>query len=118
MTRRLTVKSPMCWSLAGGISGCSVARELSRYKLSVLLIDKEADLALGASGRNDGEVHPGVDLSKGSLKHKYIRRANHMYEDLCRELDVPFKRTGQYACFTHKKLAAVCKPLCQMAQRS
>lgn len=88
--------------IGGGISGCSVARELARYKLNVLLIDKEADLALGASGRNDGEVHPGVDLSKGSLKHKYIRRANHMYEDLCRELDVPFKRMGQYACFTHK----------------
>lgn len=88
--------------IGGGISGCSVARELSRYKLDILLLEKEADLALGASGRNDGEVHPGVDLSKGSLKHKYIRRANHMYEDLCRELDVPFKRTGQYACFTQK----------------
>ncbi len=90
--------------IGGGISGCSIARELSRYKLNILLIEKEADLALGASGRNDGEVHPGVDLSKGSLKHKYIRRANHMYEDICCELDVPFKRTGQYACFTRKSL--------------
>ena len=88
--------------IGGGISGCTVARELSRYKLDILLIDKEADLALGASGRNDGEVHPGVDLSRGSLKHKYIRRANHMYEGICRELEVPFKRTGQYACFTHR----------------
>lgn len=100
--KALDGEKPDVLVIGGGISGCSVARELSRYKLSVLLIDKEADLALGASGRNDGEVHPGVDLSKGSLKHKYIRRANHMYEDLCRELDVPFKRTGQYACFTHK----------------
>ena len=92
--KALDGEKPDVLVIGGGISGCSVARELSRYKLSVLLIDKEADLALGASGRNDGEVHPGVDLSKGSLKHKYIRRANHMYEDLCRELDVPFKRTG------------------------
>lgn len=88
--------------IGGGISGCSIARELARYKLSILVLEKEADLALGASGRNDGEVHPGVDLSKGTLKHKYIRRANHMYGDVCRELDVPFMRTGQYACFTHK----------------
>lgn len=94
-------ESPDVLIIGGGISGCSVARELSRYKLNILLLEKEADLALGASGRNDGEVHPGVDLSKGSLKHKYIRRANHMYEGICRELDVPFKRTGQYACFTH-----------------
>ena len=59
--------------IGGGISGCSIARELSRYKLDILLLEKEADLALGASGRNDGEVHPGIDLSRGSLKHKYIR---------------------------------------------
>lgn len=91
--------------IGGGISGCSIARELARYRLNILLIEKEADFALGASGRNDGEVHPGVDLMRGTLKHKYIRRANHMYEALCRELDVPFKRTGQYACFTRKELA-------------
>ncbi len=93
---------PQVLIIGGGISGCSLARELMRYKLDVLLIEKESDLALGASGRNDGEVHPGVDLKNGSLKHKYIRRANHMYEDVCRELDVPFSRTGQYACFMNK----------------
>ncbi len=90
--------------IGGGISGCSIARELSKYNLNILLLDKEADLALGASGRNDGEVHPGVDLSRGSLKHKYIRRANKMYDRICSELDVPFNRTGQYACFKDKKL--------------
>ena len=52
-----------------------------------------------ASGRNDGEVHPGIDLSRGSLKHHYVRRGNAMYDQLCRELDVPFKRVGQYVCF-------------------
>ena len=85
--------------IGGGISGCSIARELTRYKLSVLLLEKECDLALGASGRNDGEVHPGVDLGRGSLKHKYVRRGNAMYDEVCRELDVPFTRPGQYACF-------------------
>jgi len=85
--------------IGGGISGCSIARELSRFKLDILLLEKEADLALGASGRNDGEVHPGIDLSRGSLKHKYIRRANRMYDAVCAELDIPFKRVGQYACF-------------------
>ncbi len=90
--------------VGGGVSGCSIARELSRYKLDILLVDKEADFALGASGRNDGEVHPGVDLGKGSLKHKYIRRANAMYDKLCEDLDVPFKRTGQYACFKNALL--------------
>lgn len=85
--------------IGGGISGASIARELSKWKLDILLVEKEADLALQASGRNDGEVHPGVDLSKGSLKHRYIRKGNAMYDQVCRELDVPFRRVGQYVCF-------------------
>ena len=82
--------------IGGGISGVSIARELSKWKIDILLVEKEADLALQASGRNDGEVHPGVDLSKGSMKHYYIRKGNEMYDEVCRELDVPFRRVGQY----------------------
>lgn len=100
-------RTPDVLIIGGGISGASIARELTKWKLDVLLVDKEADLALQASGRNDGEVHPGIDLGKGSLKHKYIRRANHMYADVCRELDVPFKQVGQYVLFRNAAL----KPL-------
>ena len=97
-------ETPDVLIIGGGISGCSIAREMARYKLDILLLEKEADLALGASGRNDGEVHPGVDLGKGSLKHKYVRRGNAMYDEICRDLSVPFRRVGQYACFTDKRL--------------
>lgn len=90
--------------IGGGISGASIARELTRWKMDVLLVEKEADLAMQASGRNDGEVHPGVDLGKGSLKQKYVVRGNRMFDQLCRDLDVPFKRYGQYACFTDKRM--------------
>lgn len=86
--------------IGGGISGTSIARELARWKIDILLVDKESDLAMQASGRNDGEVHPGVDLSKGTLKHKYIRRGNKMYDTVCKELNVPFDRCGQYVGFT------------------
>ncbi|MBU9725833.1 NAD(P)/FAD-dependent oxidoreductase [Diplocloster modestus] len=85
--------------IGGGISGTSIARELTKWKLSVLLVEKEADLAVQASGRNDGEVHPGVDLKKGSLKQHYVLLGNRMYDRVCRELDVPFKRCGQYVGF-------------------
>lgn len=90
--------------IGGGISGASIARELSKWNISILLVEKEADLALAASGRNDGEVHPGVDLGKGSLKHKYIRQGNRMYEQVCRELNVPFKRVGQLVGFSQGAL--------------
>ena len=93
--------------IGGGISGASIARELTKNKLDILLVDKESDLAMQASGRNDGEVHPGIDLSKGSLKHKYIIKGNRMFDKICAELDVPFKRCGQYVCFDQK----IFKPL-------
>ncbi len=93
-------RTPDVLIIGGGISGCSIARELMRHKLDVLLVDKEADLALHASGRNDGEVHPGVDLPKGSLKQKYVVRGNRTFDIICRELNVPFIRCGQYAGFT------------------
>lgn len=92
-------QSPDVLIIGGGISGVSIARELSKWNLSILLVEKEPDLALQASGRNDGEVHPGIDLSKGSKKHYYIRKGNAMFDDICRELDVPFRRVGQYVCF-------------------
>lgn len=88
--------------IGGGISGASIARELSKWELDVLLADKEPDLALQASGRNDGEIHPGVDLSKGSLKHRYVLLGNKMYESVCKELSVPFERRGQYVGFTQR----------------
>ena len=96
--------------IGGGISGASIARELSKWDINILLVDKESDLAMQASGRNDGEVHPGIDLSKGSLKHKYIIKGNRMYADVCKELDVPFKRCGQYVCFDQ----AAIKPIIRL----
>lgn len=88
--------------IGGGISGCSIARELTKWKLNVLLVDKEADLAMQASGRNDGEVHPGVDLGRGTLKQTYVVRGNRMFDRICGELDVPFRRCGQYVGFTDR----------------
>jgi glycerol-3-phosphate dehydrogenase len=85
--------------IGGGVVGCAIARELSRFKLDVLLVEKEHDVALHASGRNDGMVHPGADLRKGSLKRKYNSRGNALYAKLCGELGVEFTRNGQYLCF-------------------
>ncbi len=89
--------------VGGGIIGTTILRELSRYSLKLLLIEKEADLACGASGANDGMIHPGIDLSKDSKKAKYCLAGNLMYEKLSKELDFPFKRIGQYIVFGSQK---------------
>ncbi len=88
--------------IGGGVIGSAILRELSKYNLKTLLIDKEADLANQASGRNDGEVHPGVDLPKGTLKQSLVVKGNRMFDEVCKDLDVPFKRPGQIACFTQE----------------
>ena len=88
--------------IGGGVVGCAIARELTRWKLDVLLAEKECDVALQASSRNDGMIHPGLDLHKNSLKYAYNRRGNAMYDRVCAELEVPFTREGQYLCFPKK----------------
>lgn len=93
-------KHPDVLVIGAGVTGCAVARELARYQLDVLLVDKEYDVALHASSRNDGMVHPGLDLRKGSAKYHYNMRGNAMYDGLCRELGVELNRPGQYLCFS------------------
>ena len=100
-------RSPDVLVIGGGITGCAITRELTRYKLDIMLVEKEHDVAMHTSSRNDGMVHPGLDLHKGQLKKKYNDAGNRMYPTVCEELDVPFHRTGQYLCFT----SAWIKPL-------
>lgn len=97
-------RKPDVLVVGGGISGASIARELTKWKIDVLLVDKEPDLAAQTSGRNDGEVHPGIDLNKGTLKQKYVLSGNKIYDKICGELNVPFRRCGQYVVFTQKFL--------------
>ena len=92
--------------VGGGVIGCAVARECARYSASVLLCEKEHDVALHASSRNDGMVHPGIDLLPGQVKRRYNMRGNRMYDTICAELDVPFRRSGQYLCFLKRLYAA------------
>jgi glycerol-3-phosphate dehydrogenase len=94
-------QTPDVLVIGAGITGAAIARELTRFRLDVLLVDKEHDVALHASSRNDGMVHPGLDLKRGSLKHKYNKLGNKMFDTLTRELGVPFRRHGQYLCFSN-----------------
>ncbi|NLO09132.1 MAG: NAD(P)/FAD-dependent oxidoreductase [Clostridiales bacterium] len=103
-TKELEGVRPDVLIIGGGISGASIARELSKWKLNILLVEKEPDVAFQTSGRNDGEVHPGIDLNKGSLKQHYVLTGNQMFDRICEELAVPFKRKGQYVCFESRYL--------------
>ncbi|MDR3216554.1 MAG: NAD(P)/FAD-dependent oxidoreductase [Clostridiaceae bacterium] len=85
--------------IGGGIVGAACARELKKYNLDVLLTEKSYDVATGASGRNDGCVHVGIDLHKGQQKLIYNGRGNAMYDGLCKDLDVALEKKGHMILF-------------------
>lgn len=80
--------------IGAGISGASVARELARYKLDVVVLERENDVSNGSTKANSAIVHAGYDAKEGSLMAKYNALGNAMFEKMCAELSVPFKKCG------------------------
>jgi len=80
--------------IGAGIAGSYIARELSRYKLKVVLLDGENDVGNQITMANSAIIHAGFDASSHKLKGKFNASGNIMYEKVCADLDVPFKRCG------------------------
>ena len=80
--------------IGAGVTGTAIARELSKYDLKIVILEKENDVCLGASKANSGIVHAGYDPAKNTLMAKLNAQANKMYDILCEELSVPFRRNG------------------------
>lgn len=80
--------------IGAGVMGAATAYELAKYDLKVKVLEKEHDVSNGTSKANSGIVHAGYDAKEGTLMAKYNALGNAMYENLCKEIDAPFKRTG------------------------
>lgn len=81
--------------IGGGVVGCAVCRELSRYKLDLLLLEKENDVAEGISKANSGVIHAGFNVRPGSLKARTNAAGLKMIYELASILNVPHRRTGK-----------------------
>ncbi|MBC8499175.1 MAG: NAD(P)/FAD-dependent oxidoreductase [Candidatus Atribacteria bacterium] len=81
--------------IGGGVVGCSVARELSRYNVNVAVLEKEDDVGWGTSCRNSGVVHAGFNNKPGTLMAKFCVEGNRSFKELCHQLDVPYKKIGK-----------------------
>jgi glycerol-3-phosphate dehydrogenase len=77
--------------IGGGVIGCAIARELSLYSLSVILLEKEGDVAEGTSKANSGVVHAGFNVKTGSLKAKFNIEGAARFPAICEELGVAYK---------------------------
>ena len=81
--------------IGGGVVGCAVLRELSRYDLRLVLLEKESDLAEGISKGNSGVIHAGFNVPCGSLKARLNVEGLGRIYGLAEELGVPCRRTGK-----------------------
>ena len=82
--------------IGAGVVGCSIARELSKYNLDVLVVEKNSDVSEGISKGNSGIVHAGYNEKIGTLKAKLNIEGNKSFDDLSRDLQFPFKRNGAF----------------------
>lgn len=80
--------------IGAGVVGAALARELSRYQLRVLLVEKEVDVSFGTSKANSGIVHSGIHDHPGTIKARLCVQGNRLYPELAAELNVLYKQNG------------------------
>jgi glycerol-3-phosphate dehydrogenase len=81
--------------IGGGIAGTSIARELSRYDLDVMLIEKEADVGWGQTKASYAICHPGARWAQGTLAQRMMAESHRMWDQWVDDLDIELARTGE-----------------------
>ena len=84
--------------IGAGVIGAAVARELTRYKLKILILERDNDVSTGTSKANSAIVHAGYDAPFDTNKGKFNAWGNRLFGDICQVLDVPFQRIGSLVC--------------------
>lgn len=91
--------------IGAGVSGAASARELSRYKANICVLEKDEDVCSGTSKANSAIIHAGYDAKTGSLMAKLNVEGNKMMPDLAKELDVHFEQCGSFVvCLDEEKM--------------
>jgi glycerol-3-phosphate dehydrogenase len=81
--------------IGAGVVGSAIAREMARNKLEIVVLEKNRDVCLEASGRNSAVIHSGFAYDIGTKKAECCVEGNLGFDQLAKELDIPFKRTGK-----------------------
>ncbi len=91
--------------VGGGVIGCAIARELSRYDKRICLIEAEEDVCSGTSKANSAIIHGGFDAACGSKKARFNVEGNARMDALSKELDFDFQRNGSLVlCFSEEDI--------------
>ena len=91
--------------IGAGVTGSAIARELSRYQLKVMVLEREEDVCCGTSKANSAIVHAGFDAEPGSFKAVMNVRGSKKMKALSEELDFPYKQNGSLVlCFREEDI--------------
>ena len=82
--------------IGGGVTGCCIARTLSKYDLKICVLEKEAEIASGTTKANSGVVHSGYSSPREYIKRHLCIKGNKLYTQAVKELNFPFKRIGSF----------------------
>ena len=104
--------------IGGGVTGTALARELSRYEVSVMLMEKEVDLAFGTSKANSGIVHSGIHDRPGTLKARLCVEGNRMYPQMAQELDFLYRNNGAVVVARQEDEIPALKRLMEQGQQN
>jgi glycerol-3-phosphate dehydrogenase len=81
--------------VGAGVVGNAIARELSRYRLNVGVLEKDLDVGMGTSSRNSGVLHSGIHYKPGTLRARLNVQGNELMKGLCRDLKVKIQYIGK-----------------------
>lgn len=91
--------------IGAGVTGCAIARYLSRYQVNACVIEKDEDVCTGTSKANSAIVHAGFDAANGSLMAKFNVKGSEMMPALSKELDFPYDMCGSLVvCVAEEEL--------------
>ena len=104
--------------IGAGVTGAAVAWKLAEYDIKTCVLEKCSDVCEGTSKANSAIIHAGYDAEPGSLKAKLNVGGNEMMDELCEDLDIPFKRIGSLVVCIYKDALPGLKELCERGEKN
>lgn len=89
--------------IGAGVSGCAIARELSKKQAKILVVDRAEDVCCGTSKANSAIIHAGYDAKHGSLMAKLNVRGSRMMPQLAKDLDIPYRQNGSLVVMVNEE---------------
>ena len=89
--------------IGAGVSGCAIARELSRRKADILVVEREEDVCCGTTKANSAIVHAGFDAANGTLMAKLNVEGSRLMPQLAKDLDIHFEQNGSLVVMMSEK---------------